>query len=138
HYNPTTFLKKCQTGLSHSLKSFVTLFLFGLLILSSQSFAQVGPGTAPVNPPTGGFGIDGDLRANLPAPAGIGDWLPFSPGSGGSVLDASGVPLNNITTFHLIDRYVSPDNNFAGGLKFDDNPNHWTWVTNPVNDKEDI
>src|SRR5262249_17528285 len=30
------------------------------------------------------------------------------------------------------------DDNFAGGHKFDENPNSWTWVSNPVNNKQDI
>ena len=30
------------------------------------------------------------------------------------------------------------DNNFAGGKKVNDNPNVWTWVSNPVGDKVDI
>jgi hypothetical protein len=95
-------------------------------------------GTAPVNPPTGGFGIDGDLGANTPT-AGIGDWLPGSAGSGGSVLTAAGVPVDAANTYHLIDLFSSgSDDNFAGGLKFDGNPNGWTWVSNPVNNKEDI
>jgi hypothetical protein len=57
----------------------------------------------------------------------------------GNVLDALGVPLNPATTFHFIDPWNSgSDNNFHSGLKFDDNPNDWTRVFNPVNSKEDI
>ena len=37
---------------------------------------------------------------------------------------------------------VSTDNNFGSGIsgqkKADDNPNFWTWVSNPVNNKQDI
>ena len=95
-------------------------------------------GTAPVNPPTGGFGIDGDLGANTPT-SGIGDWVPGSAGSGGNVLTAAGAPINPGTTYDLIDLWGgSAENNFAGGLKFDDNPNIWTWVNNPVLAKDDI
>jgi hypothetical protein len=95
-------------------------------------------GTALVTVPAGGFGIDGDLRANTPI-SGIGDWVPGPSGSGGYVINSNGTPVNSATTFHLTDLYASnSDNNFAGGQKVDDNPNIWTWVENPVNAKQDI
>src|ERR1051326_3036334 len=109
-------------------------------LTASATFTDApSAGTAPVNPPTGGFGIDGDLGANTPT-AGIGDWVPGSSGSGGNVLTAAGVPITSGTTFHAIDAYQSgTDNNFAGGQKFDGNPNtDWPWVSNPVNDKEGL
>src|SRR5205085_657732 len=112
HTYPTSFNKR-RVGLSCTFKSLITLFLFTSLIFT-KTFAQFNPspGTAAVSPPTGGFGIDGDLSAN----GGIGDWIPGS-GGGGNVLTSAGVPVNNTTTFHLIDRYISPDDNFAGGNK---------------------
>src|ERR1044071_6099391 len=94
-------------------------------------------GTAPVNPPAGGFAIDGDLQANTPD-AGLGDWLPGPTGSGGNVMTSAGVPLDSTTTLHLTDGYGGPDNNFQSGLKVDGNPNGWSWLVNPVNDKQDI
>jgi len=53
---------KSHVGLTRSLKSFMTLFLFSILIFT-KTFAQFNPspGTAPVSPPTGNFGIDGGL-----------------------------------------------------------------------------
>ena len=42
---------------------------------ATTTFTDTGAGIAPVNPPTGGFGIEGDLYANTPTP-GIGDWAP--------------------------------------------------------------
>jgi len=42
------------------------------LVASAVFTDSPGPGTAPVSPPTGGFGIDGDLQANTPT-IGIGD-----------------------------------------------------------------
>jgi len=96
------------------------------------------PGVAPVTTPSGGFGIDGNLQADVPV-SGIGDWLPSPSLSGTFVMNNSGAPVNGATTFHLIDpQNASSDNNFAGGQKVDDNPNNWTWVENPVNDKQDI
>src|SRR5438034_6871283 len=97
-------------------------------------------GRALVNPPTGGFAIDGDLRANTPT-GGIGDWVPGPSGTGGAVLLADGTPVNPNTTFHLVDVFNSgTDNNFAGGNKVNYNPDtptsgKWQWVSNPVGDK---
>src|SRR5262245_33463241 len=108
-------------------------------LTATTSFTDApGPGTAPVNPPTGGFAIDGNVEANVSA-VGIGDWVPGAAGAGGYVLTAGGVPIVAGTTFHAIDLYDSgSDNNFAGGHKFDENPNLWTWVSNPVNNKQDL
>jgi hypothetical protein len=96
-------------------------------------------GTALITPPAGGFALDGNLQANTTV-AGVGDWLPTpsgGSGSGGFVLNNLGAPVTS-TTFHLIDPFSAAENNFAGGQKVDDNPNVWTWVTNPVNNKQDI
>src|SRR6266498_3537232 len=112
---------------------------------AQQNCPALPGGTAPVAPPTGGFSIDGDLFANTPANK--GDWMlrPTSPpaGSGTAVLDAAGNPLNPTLTFHLVDPFNSgTDNNFGPGIsgckKADDNPTCWTWVSNPVNNKQDI
>ncbi len=95
-------------------------------------------GIAPIGVPAGGFGIDGDLQANTPT-VGIGDWVPGPAGAGGSVLDSAGNPISSINTFHLIDAYDSAvDDNFAGGDKWNDDPNTWAWIKNPVGDKVDI
>jgi len=97
-----------------------------------------GLGIAPVSPPTGGFDIDGNLEANVPT-VGIGDWVPQTPGAGGSVLTSAGVPLDPANTFHLTDFYDTAEDNFAGGLKYFDNPTTWTWVdTNKAPAKNDI
>ena len=103
-------------------------------------------GIAPVNPPTGGFAIEGDLLSNTPTSpspfaANQGDWYFGVGGSGGNVLNnnATGTPVDSTTTFHLIDAFSSgTDDNFAGGDKVDDNPNSWNWTLNPVNDKLDM
>src|SRR5437762_1791633 len=117
-------------------------------LTASATFTDDVPpeGVAPVNPPTGGFALDGDLLSNTPtspSPFGPnqGDWYAGTDGSGGNVLnsDATGTPVNSTTTFHLVDPFASAtDDNFAGGDKVDDNPNTWNWTLNPVNDKQDI
>ncbi len=96
-------------------------------------------GTAPVSLPAGGFGIEGDLLANIPT-SGVGDWVSNSVSSGGGfVLYTNGTPVDTMTTSHFIDlQNSSTDDNFAGGNKVDDDPNIWTWVRNPVLAKDDI
>ena len=71
--------------------------------------------------------------------ANAGDWLPGAGGTGGSVLNASGVPLNPATTFHATDSYNSTaDDIFAGGLKWTDDPNLWQWTPSKASSKTDI
>jgi hypothetical protein len=114
--------------------------LLGGMLLWGLTAQAVPPpkGVAPVVVPSGGFAIDGDLQANTPA-AGAGDWLPGPAGAGGSVLDATGAPLNPATTFHFIDKYNDGgDNTFAGGLKWTDDPNTWQWTTSKASSKTDI
>src|SRR5437868_2900878 len=82
---------------------FICAFVSGILF-SNNASAQ----TAPVNPPTGGFAIDGNLQANSPV-TGIGDWIPGSAGSGGNVLTSAGVPINPARTYHIIDPYNGGD-----------------------------
>jgi len=94
-------------------------------------------GTAPVNPPAGGFAIDGNLLANTPT-NGIGDWVTNS-ASGGFVLRANGAVVDTNNTFHIVDLYDNGgDNIFSGGLKVNNNPNDWTWTTSKPPAKNDI
>jgi hypothetical protein len=117
----------------------------GLTASAIFTDAPASPGVAPVNPPCGGFGIDGDLFANTPTtPAAFlnaGDWIQtnsFS-GTGCGVLKTDGTPIDPSFTFHYYDAYNSKcDDGFDGGQKFDDNPNNWTWNFGLVSDKQDI
>src|SRR5258708_17388094 len=119
-----------------TIKILLALILHSTFILHSSG-QTILKGNAPVYPPTGGFQIDGDLTANTPA--GTGDWVPGPSGTGGYVLNANVTVINNGTTFHLIDKYAnSTDDGFAGGLKFDQNPNLWSWVLGPIGNKVDI
>ncbi|MBP6182665.1 hypothetical protein, partial [Flavobacterium sp.] len=111
-----------------------TFFLLSFLSIPLVILAQIGPGIASVNSPSGGFNVDGTLIANSTT----GDWVDGT-GSGGFILTNSGAPLNVGTTYHLFDPYnISSDNIFGGGLKVTDNPNDWTWVTGTANDKTDM
>jgi hypothetical protein len=131
----STFLKWVVKPSLFISYAFMTLLV--ILFYSSKIISQVGPGSIAVNNPTGGFHIEGNLQANTPT-IGIGDWVPGPAGAGGNVLSAAGVPVNALTTFHLTDPYNTAENNFAGGKKFNDNPNSWTWVTNNAGAKCDI
>jgi hypothetical protein len=107
---------------------------FLILLLSSQIlFAQV----APVNPPTGGFAIDGGLKANTPV-ANTGDWFSGSGGTGGSVFDASANAINTATSGRRTDPYNSSDDIFTTGSKFNDYIGNLHWFVNSAPDKNDI
>src|SRR6266576_5738909 len=82
-----------------------SLVLLSFLVFGSQPGRASPPpaGIAPVISPAGGFSIEGDLFANVPA-ANVGDWITNSL-TGGGVLTRAGVPLNAGTTFHFIDQY---------------------------------
>jgi len=96
-------------------------------------------GVSPSDPPIGGFAIDGDLLANSPNP-GEGDWVANPGGTGGSVMDASGVPINPVATIHMVDPYndSSGEMIFGGGHKWFDDPNDWTWAFGKSSSKTDI
>src|SRR5947207_1073043 len=112
------------------------LFAVGILTGVSGRAAPPPAGVAPVLVPAGGFAIDGDLLANKPA-ANAGDWLRGTiSGTGGAVLDPAGIPLDPTTTFHFIDAYNSTaDLGFAGGLKWNDDPNTWQWTSSKASSK---
>jgi len=114
----------------------------GIVIPTMLAVAAPLPGgLAPITPPTGGFGIDGDLLANSPF-ANSGDWVAntnTAPGSGLGVLTVAGTPLDSIRTFHFVDAFNdTADQIFAGGEKWMDNPNTWNWVSGKPSSKTDI
>ena len=131
-----------QSFLGQGFAAYATGTSSGLTVIATFTDAVANPGVAPVNPPCNGFAIDGDLFANAPiAFTNKGDWIFTNafPGTGCGVLNLDGTAIDPINTFHITDLYnSSSDNNFAGGLKVNDDPNTWTWVSNPVGDKVDI
>jgi hypothetical protein len=58
------FLKKPNNLQCFKRYAGVFLLMIASLCLSLNSIAQ-SAGTAPVNPPTGGFAVDGNLEANI-------------------------------------------------------------------------
>src|SRR5437667_4178275 len=100
-------------------------------LTASATFTDALPpnGVAPVNPPTGGFAIDGDLLSNTPTSPSPwapnqGDWYMGTGGSGVLNNNATGTPVDPTTTYHLVDVFNgnNTDDNFAGRDKVHDNP----------------
>ncbi|MCF1194412.1 T9SS type A sorting domain-containing protein [Mangrovimonas futianensis] len=114
--------------------SFYVIFLL-LFLVSIMSFGQV----APVNPPIGGFDIDGNLLSDSE-----GDWIDDGDAAtvGGFVLQYDGseyVPINANNTKFSRDLYnTTSDNSFTGGSSFGDNPNTWSWTNSKATSKCDI
>ncbi len=110
---------------------FTALFFF-LSLIVIRSLSQV----APVNPPTGGFNIDGTLKANTA----VGDWVAGT-GAGGFVLQqVAGVwgPVNSSTTKLIKDDWDNAADLIFTGSSFGDNPNTWKWTTGKATGKCDI
>src|SRR4051812_47503166 len=115
---------KWSNYITPGIKVFLTFFLL-FLFSDFKLTSQVLPGLAPVNTPTGGFAIEGDLKANTPTSGtgtlswlapNQGDWLSGPGGTGGFVLDGTplGAPINPATTLHLYDKFDSNiDDNFS-------------------------
>ncbi len=130
----TPFLwKRCIKEI-RLFKKAIPLLLATLLLYSYQALAQL----APVNPPKGGFRIDGGLKANTPT-ANEGDWV-FGPGgTGDSVLSYAGNPFNAATTGLKRDAYNSAaDLIFTSGSKFNDTVGALRWFPSSAPNKNDI
>ena len=123
--------KKRKTRFFYTCKIFLFFFL---LLASLRSFTQV----APVNPPTGGFNIEGTLKANTA----VGDWV-HGTGAGGYVLESTGAPavwgpVNSSITKFIKDAYDNTSDLIFSGSSFGDNPNTWKWTTGKATSKCDI
>ena len=121
---------------NYLFSSFKICFLVFFVLISSKSLGQWTP-IAPVNPPTGGFNIDGTLKAG----ATVGDWVTGL--GGGYVLQSSGSPVTwgsviSSTTKFTRDAYNNTDDDIYTGSAFSDNPNDWKWTTGKATNKCDI
>src|SRR5436190_984210 len=117
-----------------SLRLLMVMYLLaGTFIISSGQLA----GTAPVNPPFGGFAIDG----NVVRATGDGDWT----GTGAQAPNTyvlnptTGAPLI-VMAYRLFDRYNDQDLDdiFDGGNKLFQNPNTWGWRSQKPPAKDDM
>ncbi|WP_156879230.1 T9SS type A sorting domain-containing protein [Salinimicrobium xinjiangense] len=126
---------------------FIALVFFSF---NDSLYAQTNiQGTAPVQDPNGGFGVDGDARANFPTP-GIGDWFAYPGGSGGAIFPAGyelpGADFEGIINFADNDRtYFFRDdisNNdptiFIGSNKINDDPETYEWGAGSSPNKNEI
>ncbi|MFE3849467.1 Ig-like domain-containing protein [Flavobacterium sp. LB3P45] len=133
------FSKFVHEELILSFRNLGSSLILCLLLFSSQIYGQF----ANVNPPTGGFAIDGGLRANTPT-AGQGDWYPgaVNSGFGVSVFDNDGGVLSPATAQTSGrasgENYNGNDNIFTNGSKFNDYVSSLRWFTNSAPDKNDI
>lgn len=125
---------------------YLSIFISSLLVLIlTATSLQAQQGLVPVLVPQGGMAIDGNLLARTPdaSPftADMGDFLPNenAAGTGGSVFDASGMPLDTLTAFHILDGFDSADGSiFTEGSKFNMDPNDWVWMPGKPAAKTDI
>ncbi|MET0946603.1 MAG: hypothetical protein ABWY22_14440, partial [Flavobacterium sp.] len=132
--NPVFNHAKWKNQLLYSFKIFIFIFL-----VSSNSFAQNWPPIAPVNPPSGGFNIDGRAKVN----SSYGDWTQgtLSSETGGYVLQP-GSPnwsgINGSTTKFIRDEYNNTSDKIFSGSAFSDDPNVWKWTLGKATNKCDI
>jgi hypothetical protein len=102
-----------------------------IIIMTFPTYSQL----APVNPPSGGFRIDGDLKAGTPT-ANEGDWL--SGTSGGFVFNNEGTLVNGSNSRLIRDAYNTSGDDVFSGSSFSQNPNSWRWATASAANKTDI
>jgi hypothetical protein len=107
---------------------FSAAFVF---ILTLPTYSQL----APVNPPTGGFRIDGDLKSGTPT-TNEGDWIAGT--SGGYVFFNDGTPVTAQSSRLIRDSYHSTGDDVFAGSSFSQNPNSWRWTNASAANKTDI
>ncbi|MDT8394258.1 MAG: T9SS type A sorting domain-containing protein [Bacteroidales bacterium] len=140
---------KYTTILHYAAKLRILPLIFIFLVFISGGFSNQNlyaqQGVVPTMIPDGSFAVDGNLLARTP------DSPPFSPddgdflpndnaaGNGGYVFDLSGMPLDTLTSFHVIDGYDNADANiFTNGSKFNMDPNNWAWRDGKPPAKDDL
>jgi len=108
---------------------FRILVVVSFIFISSKSFAQI----AAVNPPTGGFNIDGRVVVNSAA----GDWAEGT-GGGGFVFNTDRTVNGALNAKLLSDAFDSTSDLIFSGSSFSDNPNMWKWSAGKATSKCDI
>lgn len=114
-------------------------FMLVVVLAGFSTMAQTG--VAPVDPPSGGFAVDGNLLSNTPT-AGVGDWFQGPAGSGGhvfNIVNGVAVPLDPENSFYRMDLTGNANlDGFTQGSKVNDDPNDWRWSTGSVPQKDDL
>ncbi|NVJ87247.1 MAG: DUF11 domain-containing protein, partial [Algoriphagus sp.] len=135
------FLERGESGNTDFLKRGIGLVILFLFFLVGSALAQV----APVKFPQGGFNIDGNLVSGEINPLKVGnpqtgDWFRGDGAPDDSfVFFDDGTAVRIAQTFKFFDEQnSSSDNIFKGGLKYNDDPNNWTWINREASDKLDV
>ena len=138
-----------KTSSRSKIGSLLVLLIFGLAMFMPAIINAQNPslrGVVPVNNPTGGFGIDGELYANWPLTPTIfadsGDWIydgGVHSGTGRGVLNISGTPIDPLVTRHSIDLTGNADlDGFTEGSKFNMSPEDWVIEAHSNPGKDDM
>jgi hypothetical protein len=140
HY-PHSLSLKSETTVPRLTFKLIAFALFTLI--NCNVFAQgTWTPTAPVNPPTGGFKIDGQVKANVSFPG--GDWVQGAAGTGGFVLapvvagSVTYTAVSGIQARLIRDDYNSTTDLVFSGSAFADDPNTWKWAASKAANKCDI
>lgn len=133
HFGNQNIRRKQFVSVSRHKQRSVGFLSVALTLLIVVFGSSVSAQTANVDPPTGGFKIDGRLRAS----ASVGDWVQ---GQGaGYVLNNDGTPVNEKTTGLARDLYnSSSDSIFTSGSKFNDYISALRWSKGTATSKDDI
>ena len=130
-------VKKSSCPFALNYLAIHTWYKYAMTIMTLFLTSIVLGQTALVNPPTGGFNIDGTLKAETE----IGDWVEGT-GTGGYLLENNAgtwEAVNSDITKFVRDEYnAQSDLSFTGGSSFGDNPNNWKWSTGKPTSKCDI
>ena len=126
----------------HSKYLMPIIFAF-TLIWGLSGTAQILTGTAPVQNPNGGFGVDGNAYANTPV-AGTGDWFAdyaSYPGTGGAIFNLNGTVIDPNMSFFLQDGWKNgpvDETVFATSNSINDDPNTYQWKRGDAPQKNEI
>jgi hypothetical protein len=116
------------------------ILAFMLVSIGVKAQPETLPGVAPVDPPTGGMAVDGNLLSNTGVFNTAGDW--FEGPSGDylfNIIDGVPVPIYPTQSFYKLDLTGNANQDiFTQGSKFNDDPNTWRWTAQSAPQKNDI
>ncbi|MCK5400539.1 MAG: hypothetical protein KAJ28_02805, partial [Flavobacteriaceae bacterium] len=129
------------------MKSITGIFILMLFLLNvNVMFSQNIQGTAPVQTPLGGFGVDGDAFAGTPMPTYefVGDWFFADPSDPvgadpGGIFAPDGLSLLYDNSFFYQDDITNNDPTiFTSSNKIDHDPSTYTWGAGSSPNKNEI